>query len=191
MTSTSRPVRRRTRSRNVSRLLASRTALVATARYRTTPYVSRMRRKPSRALRAASIVAPPSRPWVKVSFPSCTAREASSRYRSGDASATTRRMALAPMSTTATGRAGSGGGSEAGFRLMVRLRGLAMGIGRVSVDCTRDLPVTDGPSRPALQCPRRRSSKTTVVRGGMTNDPVGPSNDALRTTGSLEWAWTG
>ncbi len=68
-----------------------------------------IRRKPSRARSVASIVPAPRRPLVKASLPRSTAREASSRIAGGcpgGISAISRRIALAPTSRTATGRAG-------------------------------------------------------------------------------------
>ena len=76
-----------------------------------------IRRKPSSAFSVASMVAEPRRPWVKVSLPRRTPRETSSRMRRGSpggASATTSRIALAPMSTTAMGRGASRGGGGGG-----------------------------------------------------------------------------
>ena len=76
-----------------------------------------IRRKPSRARSVASMVEAPRRPLVKASLPSSTAREASSRIRGGSpggSSATRRRMALAPMSRTATGREAGPPEGEAG-----------------------------------------------------------------------------
>ena len=86
------------------------------------------RRKPSSAFSVASMVAAPSRPCVKVSLPSSTPRVASSRMRMGwpgGASATTSRMADAPMSTTASGRgvSGAGGGGFLGAQRPAAGRG--------------------------------------------------------------------
>src|SRR4029453_8325391 len=69
-----------------------------------------IRRNPSRARSVASIVGAPRRPPPKVSLPSSTAREPFLRIRGlppGGSSATSRRIALAPRSRTATGRLGA------------------------------------------------------------------------------------
>src|SRR5262245_58639967 len=101
-----------------------------------------MRRKPSIALSVASTVGASRRPRVKVSMPSSTPREASSSVRIGSpggASATVRRIAEAPMSTTATGRTGSGGGatSAAGLRASVRFfeRAMLSGLVECPMNC--------------------------------------------------------
>src|SRR5262245_25904088 len=130
-----------------------------------------MRRKPSRALSVTSMVAAPRRPFVKVSLPRRTPREASSSTRGAcpaTFSATTTRIALAPMSRTATGRSTSGWGggrsvrgSERRFRAAIGLapgrpepRGAhdLGGPGRAHADV--DLERLREELRPALDAPR-------------------------------------
>ena len=108
ITSTCSPVAMKMRSRKVSALLASRTALVATARIRSTCRGGAIAGSRGARPPPARMLAAPKRPRRKVSCPRRTARcsrSSTSMRPSGRTSAMTMRIEFAPTSTAATVRA--------------------------------------------------------------------------------------